>query len=57
MAINSELVTNIKTYLELDKEIEALNTKTAELRKKRSFYEEKLISEICKKKWITKCLL
>ena len=56
MANNSELVTNIKTYLELDREIEALNTKTTELRKKRTFYEEKLISEICKKKMDNKML-
>ena len=36
MANNSELVSNIKTYVELDREIEALNAKTAELRKKRT---------------------
>ena len=38
MANNSELVNNIKNYLELDKEIEQLNSKTTELRKKRGIY-------------------
>ena len=56
MANNSELVTNIKNYLELDKEIEALNARTTELRKKRTLYEEKLITEICKKKMDNKML-
>ena len=56
MTNNSELVSNIKNYIELDKEIETLNAKTAELRKKRTLYEEKLISEICKKKMDNKML-
>ena len=56
MANNSELVSNIKTYIELDREIEALNAKTTELRKKRSVYEERLIQDICKKKMDNKML-
>ena len=56
MANNSELINNIKNYLELDKEIEHLNSKTTELRKKRSIYEERLVTDICKKKLDNKML-
>ena len=56
MANNSELVNNIKNYLELDKEIEQLNTRTTELRKKRGIYEERLVTDICKKKLDNKML-
>ena len=56
MANNSELINNIKNYLELDKEIEQLNSKTTELRKKRSIYEERLVTDICKKKLDNKML-
>ena len=53
---NSELLSNIKNYLELDKEIEQLNSKTNELRKKRGLYEERLINDICRKKLDNKML-
>tara|TARA_B100000989_G_C19507048_1_gene456984 strand:+ start:225 stop:617 length:393 start_codon:yes stop_codon:yes gene_type:complete len=56
MANNSELVNNIKNYLELDKEIEQLNSRTTELRKKRGIYEERLVTDICKKKLDNKML-
>jgi hypothetical protein len=56
MANNSELVNNIKNYLELDKEIEQLNSKTTELRKKRGIYEERLVADICRKKLDNKML-
>ena len=56
MANNSELINNIKNYLELDKEIEQLNSRTTELRKKRSIYEERLVNDICKKKLDNKML-
>ena len=56
MANNSELVNNIKNYLELDKEIEQLNSKTTELRKKRGIYEERLVTDICRKKLDNKML-
>ena len=56
MANNSELVNNIKNYLELDKEIEQLNSRTNELRKKRGIYEERLVTDICKKKLDNKML-
>ena len=56
MANNSELVNNIKNYLEIDKEIEQLNIRTNELRKKRGIYEERLVTDICKKKLDNKML-
>ena len=56
MSGNNELVTKIKQYLELDKQIESINSTATELRKKRSILEEQLISHIRSKNMDCKML-
>ena len=44
MSGNNDLILKIKQYLEVDKQIEALNQSANELRKRRTTLEEQLIS-------------
>ena len=46
MSGNNDLILKIKQYLEVDKQIEALNQSANELRKRRTTLEEQLVSAI-----------
>ena len=56
MSGNNDLILKIKQYLEVDKQIESLNTTTNELRKKRTILEEQLVNNIRAKKMDNKML-
>lgn len=56
MSENNDLILKIKQYLEVDKQIESLNAKASELRKKRTILEEQLINNIRSKKMDNKML-
>ena len=56
MSGNNDLVIKIKQYLEVDKQIESINTTATELRKKRTALEEQLIQAIRSKNMDNKML-
>ena len=56
MSGNNDLIVKIKQYLEIDKQIESLNTTANELRKKRTILEEQLVNNIRAKKMDNKML-
>ncbi len=56
MSGNNDLILKIKQYLEVDKQIEALNQSANELRKRRTTLEEQLVSAIRSKNMDNKML-
>ena len=56
MSENNDLIVKIKQYLEIDKQIESLNSTANELRKKRTILEEQLVNNIRAKKMDNKML-
>ena len=56
MSGNNDLIVKIKQYLEIDKQIESLNSTANELRKKRTILEEQLVNNIRAKKMDNKML-
>ena len=56
MSGNNDLIIKIKQYLEVDKQIEALNQSANELRKRRTTLEEQLVSAIRSKNMDNKML-
>ena len=56
MSGNNVLILKIKQYLEVDKQIEALNQSANELRKRRTTLEEQLVSAIRSKNMDNKML-